>query len=263
MNISDLTITSLETITCFDIITGNYMYTLDELQDATISQTQDSSDITGKGGRKLSSLKKNKAVTISGTNGLLSSGLLEMQTGSKFEQKKTEVLWMDILQVAGGKASTTFKAVGTVGAEITELRVKNANETLGKSLVQNSAVSETSFTYDPATKELGFHTDIVDGTEVVVYYKRQIEAQVLDNMSDKFSGKCRLYIDALAEDKCSNVYRVQIYVPKADFAGEFSIEMGGDQVVHGFEAEALSGACGNAGLFFTYTIFGADTADAE
>lgn len=77
-------ITSLETITAFDIA-GAYRFTLDELQNAKIANTQDKTDITGKGGRKLNSLKKNKAVVISGTNGLVSGGLLEMQTGSEFK----------------------------------------------------------------------------------------------------------------------------------------------------------------------------------
>ena len=36
MNINDITITSLETITAFDIVTGNYKFTLDELQTASL-----------------------------------------------------------------------------------------------------------------------------------------------------------------------------------------------------------------------------------
>ena len=47
MNINDITITSLETINAFDIVTGAYKFTLDELQNATIAQTQERVDITG------------------------------------------------------------------------------------------------------------------------------------------------------------------------------------------------------------------------
>ena len=39
MNINDITITSLETINAFDIATGAFKFTLDELQNATIAQT--------------------------------------------------------------------------------------------------------------------------------------------------------------------------------------------------------------------------------
>ncbi len=58
MNISDLAITSLETINAFDVTTGDYLFTLDELQSASIANTQEKQDITDKGGRKLDSLKR-------------------------------------------------------------------------------------------------------------------------------------------------------------------------------------------------------------
>ena len=262
MNISDITITSLETITAFDVVTGNYRFTLDELQNATISQSQDSSEITGKGGRKLSSLKRNKAVNISGSNGLVSGGLLEVQTGGSFENKATEVLWTDYLTVNDGTATTSWKAVGTVGAEIEDLYIKNTDSTLGERLTQGAETEAGVFTYDPETKALAFNADVKNGTEIVVYYKRKIQADVLKNESDTYSGKCTLFIDAFAEDKCSNIYRIQFYIPKADFSGEFSFEMGDNQTVHSFEAEALTGSCGNiGGTLWTYTIFGADSAD--
>lgn len=263
MNINDITITSLETITAFDIVTGNYKFTLDELQTASLAQSQESTEITGKAGRKLATLKRNKAVTVSGTNGLVSGGLLEMQTGGKFENKATEVLWTDYLTVKSSAANTQWKAVGTTGAEIEALYVRNADGTLGTELEQAATAVAGKFTYDPSTKALGFHTDVADGSEVVVYYKRKITADVLENESDNYSGKCALYIDALGEDKCANVYRIQFFIPKADFSGEFSFEMGDNQTVHAFEAEALAGACGAGGQLWTYTIFGANTADAD
>ena len=262
MNISDITITSLETITAFNITTGAYLFTLDELQSATINQTQEKTDITGKQGRKLSSLKRNKAVTISGNNGMVSNGLLTLQTGCDFETKATEVMWVDYLTVnASHEATTTWKAFGTSGAEIEALYLKNANGTLGTKLTQDSTAAAGKFAYAPGTKKLTFHTDVAQDTEIVVYYKRKITADVLTNLSDKYSGKCALYVDAIGEDRCANIYRIQFYIPKADFNGEFSFEMGDNQTVHAFEAEALSGACGTAGAFWTYTIFGENTAD--
>lgn len=260
MNINDIAITSLETITGFDILTGNYLFTLDELQNASIANSEEKQDITGKQGRKLTSLKRNKAVTVSGTNGLLSGGLFELQVGNKFVDAATEVMWTDYLTVSGNAATTNYIAVGTTGAEINGIYVKNSDGTLGNQLEQSDAAAEGKFTYTPATKALTF-SGLQDGTEVVVYYMRKIQANTLENLSDQYSGKCSLYIDALGEDKCANVYRIQIYIPKADFSGEFSLEMGDNQTVHSFEAEALAGGCGGSAALWTYTIFGANAAD--
>lgn len=261
ININDLTITSIETISAFNVTTGDYLWTLDELQNASIANTEDKQEITGKGGRKLSNIKRNKATTISADNGMISGGLLASQTGGTFENKETEVMWTDYLTVSSNAATTSYKAVGTTGAEISELHIKTSAGVVAKSLEQAATAADGKFAYDPSTKALTF-SGVDDGTEIVVMYKRKIKADVLTNNSETYSGKAKLYIDALTEDKCANVYRVQFYFPKADFNGEFTLEMGDNQTVHSFEADALAGACGAGANLWTYTIFGVDAADA-
>ena len=277
VNVNDITVTSIETITAFDIGSGAFKWVLDELQNAKIANTQETTDITGKQGRLLNTLKKNKAVTVSGSNGLISGGLLETQVGNAFENKLTNIMYPDYLTVTGNEATTSFKAVGTAGNEIETIYIRNADGTLGKALTQDTTASAGKFAYDPTTRKITFYAgdpaaspavpaDLPDGTEIAVYYFRKIQANVLENMSDHYSEKVSLYIDAFAEDKCANIYRVQFYIPKADFNGDFSIEMGENQAVHAFEAESLSGACGKAGsatALWTYTVFGVNTEDAE
>lgn len=275
VNVNDITVTSIETITAFDIGSGAFKWVLDELQNAKIANTQETTDITGKQGRLLNTLKKNKAVTVSGSNGLISGGLLETQVGNTFENKLTNIMYPDYLTVTGNEATTSFKAVGTAGNEIETIYVRNADGTLGKALTQDTTASAGKFAYDPTTRKITFYAgdpaaspavpaDLPDRTEIAVYYFRKIQANVLENMSDHYSEKVSLYIDAFAEDKCANIYRVQFYIPKADFNGDFSIEMGENQAVHAFEAESLSGACGKAGsatALWTYTIFGVNAED--
>lgn len=260
--IQDLTVTSLETITAFNHISGAYLFTLDELQNATIGQGEEKTDITGRAGRKITSLKRNKTFTIDATNGMLSAGLLSLQTGTDWETKETVVRHTDYLTVSGNEAATQWKASGTAGAEIVDLIVKNEDGTLSNSLEQAETAAEGKFAYNPETKKLTF-SGIQDGTEVIVYYDRKISADVLEGDGSKYSGKATLYIDFIAEDKCGKSYHGQFFVPKADISGEFSIEMGDNQTVHAFNAEALAGACGLSGdNLWTFTIFGSDTQDA-
>lgn len=260
--IQDLTVTSLETITAFNHISGAYLFTLDELQNATIGQGEEKTDITGRAGRKITSLKRNKTFTIDATNGMLSAGLLSLQTGTDWETKETVVRHTDYLTVQSNEATTQWKATGTAGAEIVDLIIKNADGTLSNSLEQASEAAEGKFAYAPATKKLTF-SGIEDGTEIIVYYDRKISADVLEGDGSKYSGKATLYIDFIAEDKCGKSYHGQFFVPKADISGEFSIEMGDNQTVHAFNAEALAGACGLSGdNLWTFTIFGSDTEDA-
>lgn len=269
VNVNDITVTSIETITAFDIGTGAFKWVLDELQNATISNTQETTDITGKQGRLLNTLKRNKAVTISGSNGLISGGLLETQTGGAFEKKVTSVMYPDYLTVSNNTATTSYKAVGTTGNEIETIYIRNSDGTLGDALTQGAEAAEGVFAYDPETKVITFNTgEIDDGTEIAVYYFRKIQANVLENLSDHYSDKVALYVDAFGEDKCANVFRLQFYIPKADFNGNFDIEMGENQSAHAFEARSLAGSnCGgtggNSATLWTYTVFGEDTADEE
>lgn len=260
---ADLMITSLDYITAYDINTGAYLFQLDELQNATIENSEEKQDIVGKRGRKLSSYKRNKAATISGTNGIINSGLLALQTGGSFvDEEDGKVRWIDNLAINDDSATTSWKATGTAGAEIVGLYLRNTDGTLGTQLTQAATASAGKFAYDPATKALSFTSGAYeDGTEIVVIYDRKLLVHKLDNVSDNYSLKCQLYVDATCEDRCANVYHVQFYFPKADFDGNFTLEMGDNQAVHNFNAEALGGACGAAANFWTYTVFGSNEAD--
>lgn len=262
MNIGDLTITELVYINAFDIHTGAHLFCLSELQNAKIANTQEKQDITGKQGRKLNSLKKNKAVKISGTNGVISNGMLAVQVGSDFTEKAdAPVMWPEDVVVTGNAATISFEPAGTTGNEVMFAYVKDSNGVYQKRFEQNSAIGEGKFTYDTANKKLTFADGAIeDGTTVAVFYKRAVKGNVLSNYSDKYSGKVELYVDALAEDPCSNIYRLQIHIPKTDFDGNFDFDMGDNQTVHAFEAEALAGSCGGAGKFWDYTVWGVEAA---
>lgn len=268
----DLTLTSLDTMTCFDPVTGDFLCEIDELQNAKIANSQDQQDITGKGGRLLNSLKKSKTVTISGANGLVSGGLLELQTGGELQSKEsTPILYREYAVIKNNKASITYKAIGGAGNEISKIYIRNTDGTPSEKLTQGTATNDKVFTYNPDTKEITFAEDrFPDGTSALVYYTRNVKGGYLVNNSAKFSKKARVYIDATYEDKCTNVYRVQFYVPLGDFSGTFDLDMGDNQMIHNFEFKSLAAksACVNGevvedGALWTYTVFGAKADDAE
>ena len=99
VNVNDLSITSLETIMAFGINGDTHRFTLDELQNATIANSQDNTALTGKGGRTIGQLKRNKSVTVSGTNGMVSMGLVEVEVGSVGEHRDSTpvrflIIWL-------------------------------------------------------------------------------------------------------------------------------------------------------------------------
>lgn len=254
----NLNIVEIDSLSVYDLNSNNLIAYLDELQSATISHTEDKEDITGKNGRKISSLKRNKRVTISGTNGLLSAGILQAQIGSKFEQlNSAQIKYEEILIAKNGAVKLTYRPVGAIGSEIIGVLVRDINGNTSASYKQSSKAENKEFTYTPLTKTITFDKSVVtDGSEVIVFYMRKVNgAAVLENTTEHYSVKARIYTDFIAEDKCGNIFRGQFYFPLAEFSGEFDIELGDAQAVHNFEAEVLSGACGKGGMLWQFTVF--------
>lgn len=255
MIIDDLIITELESISAYSLNDSNLLFTLDELQDATIEQSQDSSDVTGRGGRKIATLKKNKAVKISGTSGIVSGGLMQLQTGSEFtKEAKAIVLHTEVLTAHDGAVTFSATPAGSDKIKCTWTSGGNGNGVFGKLVEVDPVTGVTNKTITLGTTD--DEKAELEGKEVTVQYFVEVAGAKLINASDKFSQKCKLYVDVLCEDKCSNVYHGQYCIPKADFSGEFSMEFGGDQVTHKFDAEALAGGCKGGNEFYTFTIFG-------
>lgn len=256
VDVDDIMITEYDTLEGYN--GTEHLFTLDELQNVKISNSEDTSDITGKKGRRLGRLKQNKAVTISGTSGVISGGLLALQVGSDFATSEAApIKYSEDVTITGNTAVISYEAVGTTGNEIAKAYIKDEGSFELELLEQDASVADGKFTYTPDTKTLTFNDGAyADGTIVTVHYFRSVKGAVLENNSEKFSGKCTLYLNARGEDTCGNVHLVQIEIPIADFSGSFDLEMSDNQTTHPFEATSLAGSCKKlGGNYWKYTVF--------
>lgn len=254
VDVSKLVITEVAQITAFNNA-GELEFIMDEVQNGTINNSQEKSDITGRNGRKIASLKKNKAVTVSATNGVLVGGALAAQTGTEVEQGTFNVRITDVMTVNSNKCTTSKKAVGVTGAELGTVYIKNANGSLGEKLEQDSAAAAGKFAYDPTTKEVTVE-GIADGTELVAFYDVEVESAKISNDSEKYSKVLKLYIDIVLQDSCDVEYAGQIIIQRADVSGEFELSLGGDNFAHAFEAESLAGGCTGSTNLWDLIVYG-------
>lgn len=254
VDVSKLIITEIAQITAFNNA-GELEFIMDEVQDGSIQNSQEKSDVTGRNGRKIASLKKNKAVTVSATNGVLVGGALAAQTGTEVEQGTFKVRITDVLTITSNKTTTSKKAVGTLGAEIGTVYIKNANGSLGTKLEQDATASSGKFKYDPSDNSIT--TDgLVDGTEIVAFYDVEVESAKISNDSEKYSKVLKLYIDVALQDSCDVEYAGQVIIQRADVSGEFELSLGGDNFAHSFEAESLAGGCTGSTNLWDLIIYG-------
>lgn len=254
VDVSKLIVTEVAQITAFNNA-GELEFIMDEVQNGTISNTQEKADVQGRNGRKLASLKKNKSVTVSATNGVLVGGALAAQTGTEVEQGTFNVRITDVMTVKDNKCKTSKIAAGTTGAEIGVIYLKNTNGSLGAKLEQDAAAAAGKFTYDPATQEIVL-AGIADGTELVAFYDTEVESAKISNDSEKYSKVLKLYIDVILQDSCNVEYAGQIIIQRADVSGEFELTLGGDSFAHSFEAESLAGGCNGSTNLWDLVVYG-------
>lgn len=254
VDVSKLIITEVAQITAFNNA-GELEFIMDEIQNGSINNTQEKTDVTGRNGRKIASLKKNKAVTVSATNGLLVGGALAAQTGTEIENGTFNVRVTDVMTVKDNTCKTSKTAIGVTGDEIGTIYVKNANGSLGAKIEQNAEVAEGKFKYDPATQEITV-SGIADGTELVAFYDVEVEAAKISNDSEKYSKILKLYIDVVLQDSCDVEYAGQVIIQRADVSGEFELSLGGDSFAHAFEAESLAGGCSGSTNLWDLIVYG-------
>lgn len=249
--INDFTITEFVDFEAYLRDTGMLDFRLEDMQNFTLNTTQDKTPLTGKNGRIIGYKKQNKAATGEGTYGMISAGLMKTQTGGEITSGEQTVKKSELKVVSGATLVTDAKAVGTAGAEIGFIKALADNGAVTATYEQAATADATHFAYDPETKTITLPTDtaavIADGTKVVYAYERKVSGTKVTNPTDKFSEVREVWIHCFGTDACDNEYFAAIYIPRADFSGEFSLELGGDQTVHNFSFDAMTDLCNPTG----------------
>lgn len=258
INIDGFYVTSVDMMTLFNNA-DELEAMLDELQDCTISNTQENNDITGKNGAVIGTLKRNKAVTITANNGLIVGGGLAVQTGSEVEAGSFIVRKNEIVTVNSNSATITGSPAGAAGAEIVTLRKKGLGGMLEGNYTQNATASKTGeFSYADKTISF-FEGDFEDGDQVVVFYDEEVTNAIrVSNDANTYSKTVKAYIDLTVQDKCDNVLHGQLICKRLDLTGNFDLSVGGTDSLMAIEGRTLKDTCtsgADAGKFWDFIVW--------
>lgn len=258
VDVSKLVITEFTQLTAFNNA-GECEFVIDEISEGSMSNGEEKTDITGRNGRKIGALKRNKTANLSVTNGMLSGGALAAQTGSdivtgdNFKVRVTETV-----TVKSNAATLTHTPVGKAGSEIVAAYKREGDIVkLSKAYTQASATTEAGkFTYTAEGKALAFHAgDFADGDQIVLYFDVEVSGAKITNSTEHYSKTLAIYADIILQDSCDNVYFGQITIPRGDFSGEFELGLGGDNFAHSIEIEALAGGCTGSANLWDIVVF--------
>jgi hypothetical protein len=255
-------IASIDSITGFDLATKECIFILDEIKDATLEGAAETVWSTGKEGRRLSALKRNKTCSISANNGFIVGGLLAQTIGddNPVEDFSAATIRMPAFErievVSSNTVETAFAAVGTTGNEIAFVYKANKDGSQGNKYPQAATASATAFAYNPASKEITLPTGVFnDGDVVIVFYDYLSKGRKYSNKSDTYAGDVYLVADVLVKDICDgSIQHSKLVMPKVTIDDNFSFTFGNDMAVQAFRAEANSSICSKNSEYF-YWVF--------
>ena len=248
----NFTITQLESIYLLDPVNNTLECIIEEPQNASISNDQQTTELTGKQGRLLGTLKTSKSATITATNGIISGKAMAKQVGGEYRLDDEYIMLFDTIQVQGNAgalyAVTSHRASGQTGYEI--LGIGFAAD--GAAYMPLAIEQGTDFTYIPNPNpdvsdgriEFINDGDLIPGDTIIVQYNYQVKAGVLVNESDSFSKVTSVVINAIARDTCMKEYYVQFHFPRGDVSGTFELAMGDAQTVQNLEINSIATGCG-------------------
>ena len=248
VNSNKYIIQNMERISFFDLETGACEFVVDDLQEATMTNEQETVYATGKNGARIGSADRNKASRITATNGAIVDGVMAMQVGSEVEVGKHIVPrhFFQLTTADGVSVDVTVKPIGSVGNEIPFIYKRNTDGTVGKPYPIGSSATAEAFKYDPSTKKITLPTGAFEAGETVyMFYDIEVDgAKKISNLENRFSSTGMVIADCFAKDICTEkAYFAKIIYPKAKMSGNFDLSFGNDPSVQSLEFEALVGGC--------------------
>lgn len=244
---------------------GDALYALTQLTEATIEITADSTDITDKDGNLVYRKYTGKKGEVNAVNAFLNFAITEILSASDAEiatEDNAIVMPMIKFVNAGETLDITDYVEGSVVVNSLSLKGSMGKEeyTLG------SDASETEFAIKHTDKSGGVEASDVltpptasGEVQYIVKFKKKVKSGAkITTSANKFPKEHELFFKALVVDKCERdtFKAVIVHIPSFMPSPEFSIALqGGDSQTMDFKGSMMVNACStDQELFSIYYI---------
>ena len=203
---------------------GNLLYTLTQLSDATINITAESKDAKDNTGTLIKRFWQGKSGEFTATNAMLNLNVIGAASGEgkKNATSSAPIVMPKIITVPAGTTTVTLKDYVDGTVQVAEL---GTNGAMGTVYTKGTTPSATEYSCT-SSGELKLPT--VSDIQFIVKYDRNVTSGAsIENKADKFPGTVKLTLKALAVDPCSadTLRGVYIVLPSFQVSPEVEINL--------------------------------------
>ena len=254
--LDDLIIDRIQVATAEDF-SGNVLYTLTQLQEASISISAESNDVTDKDGNIVKRFWRAKTGEFTATNAFINLNILGEEAGSgKIEATAARHITAPgilIHKAASGATVTLANVTGTPKVYGLE-----TNGTLGVAFQTGASATATTFAFDDQTGVLTIPISN-DYVQYLIRYDREVATGAVEmtNMADKFPGTIRLVLKVLCVDPCSadTLRAAYIDIPSFQVSPESEVSFSSDSQTIDFAGTLQVDYCDeNKRLYSIYVV---------
>ena len=233
--------------TMFSDTTGEAMWSITQIKDASLNMTSETADVTDAIGNVITQFDRSKNAEFSGTNALWDLGLSAAQFGSEKQvassTSKIVTPIYEQLVVADGKITLSQVPVGVTGAEVKYIYGLNGDSTLGTKYELGESATATTFTLDASSKTITVPTGVTGNIAVFYDYEAE-EAIMLKNNAVDFPKAGKFILEVIGKDTCDKTatYVAYIVFPNAKLKTDVDLSFTSDGG-HPFSMQMMQDYC--------------------
>lgn len=262
MTIDNLIIDRVLHGTFYDKSSGEGLFRLTQIQNASLSNTSEAVDVLDATGVLITQLDRSKAATFSGESALKDMHLLAAQAGTELESgsdtNKITVPAFDIISTKADKTEYDLKHLPLEG--VVEAYILTPGGAMGDKLTIDSSAGEkkiqvssqkaTVVFNQPEKTEDGTTTPAVKGTcnagdsILFLYDYETVNAVQFVNKADQFNVPMHVVIEALAYEPCAIDEKIYVLIdfPSAKLSSTFDFALSPEEA-QSFELQCLVDYC--------------------
>lgn len=193
---------------------GDVLYTLTQLQEATIETTSESKEARDKDGTLIKKFYTGKSGTFSATNALINTNIIAASTGTDkvVASEAAPVVVPFIRQVSKGTAEVEVAGMDVDSVKVVGLSASGAMAT---TYTKDTAASETAFAVVEGKVMLPKDENVA--TFTVTGERNVTEGVKITNRADEFPKTVHLVLKALGIDPCEPDVLRSIYIDIPSF----------------------------------------------